>query len=42
MTPEAIVEGITAARKIRGSKLAILGHHYQREEVIRWGRFSRR
>jgi quinolinate synthase len=36
MTPDEIVEEITKARAILGDKLVILGHHYQREEVIRW------
>ena len=36
MSPEAIVEQIAVAREKLGDRLVILGHHYQREEVIRW------
>jgi quinolinate synthase len=39
MTPDEIVMGITRAREILGSRLVVLGHHYQREEVIRWADF---
>ncbi len=39
MTPEEIVAEITVKRAILGDKLVILGHHYQREEVIRWADF---
>ena len=36
MSPEEIAEKIAVAREKLGDKLVILGHHYQREEVIRW------
>ena len=39
MTPDEIVAEITKARAILGERLVILGHHYQREEVIRWADF---
>lgn len=39
MSPDEIVAEITKARAILGDRLAILGHHYQREEVIRWADF---
>src|SRR5215510_14492836 len=35
-TDDEIVERIAAAKAALGSKLVILGHHYQRDEVIRW------
>lgn len=35
-TPEALVDRITRAREVLGDRLLILGHHYQRDEVIRW------
>jgi quinolinate synthase len=34
--PEEIDEWIAAAKTALGSKLLILGHHYQRPEVIKW------
>src|SRR5215216_1262678 len=34
--PEEIDEWIGAAKAALGSKLLILGHHYQRPEVIKW------
>ena len=34
--PEEIDEWIAAAKAALGSKLLILGHHYQRPEVIKW------
>src|SRR5689334_13167930 len=39
MTPDEIAVGIARAKEILGSKLVILGHHYQREEVIHWADF---
>lgn len=36
MTEVEIAAGIAAAKEKLGDKLCILGHHYQREEVIRW------
>lgn len=39
MTPDELVIAIARAKEILGSKLVILGHHYQREEVIRWADF---
>ncbi len=35
-SPEELAARITAARAALGSRLLILGHHYQRPEVIRW------
>ncbi len=35
-SPEELVERIAAAKTTLGSRLLILGHHYQRDEVIRW------
>ena len=32
--PESLQERITRARELLGSRLVILGHHYQRDEVI--------
>ncbi len=39
MTPDEIAHGIAEAKRTLGSQLVILGHHYQREEVIRWADF---
>lgn len=39
MSPDEIVAEITEKRAILGDRLVILGHHYQREEVIRWADF---
>ena len=39
MSEDEIAVNIARAREILGSKLVILGHHYQREEVIRWADF---
>ncbi len=39
MSPDEIVERITEARAKLGTRLVILGHHYQRQEVIRWADF---
>ncbi len=35
-TPEELAEMIAAAKAALGDRLLILGHHYQRPEVIRW------
>jgi quinolinate synthase len=35
-TPELLDEWIGAAKKGLGERLMILGHHYQRDEVIKW------
>lgn len=35
-TPEELVDRIAAAKAALGDRLLVLGHHYQRDEVIRW------
>ncbi len=35
-SPEELAERVGSAKKKLGSRLLILGHHYQREEVMRW------
>ncbi|HUZ19814.1 MAG TPA: quinolinate synthase NadA [Acidimicrobiales bacterium] len=35
-TPEQLVAWISDARAALGGRLVILGHHYQRDEVMRW------
>ncbi|HUQ38760.1 MAG TPA: quinolinate synthase NadA [Acidimicrobiales bacterium] len=35
-TPEDLAARIAAAKATLGSRLFILGHHYQRDEVMRW------
>jgi quinolinate synthase len=35
-TPEQLAERIAAARQALGDRVLILGHHYQRDEVMRW------
>ncbi|MGH9127615.1 MAG: quinolinate synthase NadA [Acidimicrobiales bacterium] len=35
-TPDELAERIGAAREFLGPRLLILGHHYQRDEVMRW------
>ncbi len=35
-TPEELAEWIADAKASLGSRLFILGHHYQRDEVMRW------
>ena len=35
-TPDDLVMRIAAAKEALGDRLVILGHHYQRDEVIRW------
>src|SRR5688572_29190464 len=39
MNAEEIALAIARAKERLGSRLVILGHHYQREEVIRWADF---
>ena len=38
--PAEVQERIRAAREALGSRLVILGHHYQRDEVIRYADFT--
>jgi quinolinate synthase len=35
-TPEDLADRIAAAKATLGDRLMILGHHYQRDEVMRW------
>jgi quinolinate synthase len=35
-TPEELAEMISAAKEALGERLFILGHHYQRDEVMQW------
>jgi quinolinate synthase len=35
-SPEVLAEWIGAAKQTLGPRLLILGHHYQRDEVMRW------
>jgi len=35
-TPDELAERIAAAKAALGERLFILGHHYQRDEVMRW------
>jgi len=35
-SPDALAERIAAAKATLGERLFILGHHYQRDEIIRW------
>ena len=39
MSAEEIARRIAAAKARLGSRLVILGHHYQRDEIIRWADF---
>ncbi|MDA1142244.1 MAG: quinolinate synthase NadA [Planctomycetota bacterium] len=39
LTPEETDERIAAAKEALGSRLVILGHHYQRDEVIKFADF---
>src|SRR6266851_8879547 len=39
MEPEEIVDRIGTAKARLGARLVILGHHYQRDEIIRWADF---
>jgi quinolinate synthase len=34
--PEQLAEWIAAAKATLGSRLLVLGHHYQRDDVVRW------
>ncbi len=40
LTPEELDRRIRAARALLGERLVILGHHYQRDEVIRYADFT--
>ena len=40
LTPEEMDRRITAAKATLGSRLLILGHHYQRDEVIKFADFT--
>jgi len=35
-SPDDLVERIAAAKESLGDRLFVLGHHYQRDEVMRW------
>jgi quinolinate synthase len=35
-SPEELAERIAAAKAILGDRVYVLGHHYQRDEVMRW------
>jgi quinolinate synthase len=35
-TPESLADRIAAAKATLGSRVFVLGHHYQRDEVMRW------
>jgi quinolinate synthetase A protein len=39
MTDDAVARSISAAKTALGPRLVILGHHYQRDEIIRWADF---
>ncbi len=39
MTAEELEHRIAVAKTTLGSRLVILGHHYQRDEIIRWADF---
>lgn len=39
LSPEEIDTGIADARKALGEKVVVLGHHYQREDVIKYADF---
>jgi len=39
-TAEETAERIGAARALLGERAVILGHHYQRDEIIRWADFT--
>ncbi|HEX8336153.1 MAG TPA: quinolinate synthase NadA, partial [Pyrinomonadaceae bacterium] len=36
MSEGELYERVEAARRTLGARLVILGHHYQRDEVMRW------
>ena len=35
-TPDELADRIRAAKQTLGSRVFILGHHYQRDEVMAW------
>src|SRR5690242_5505715 len=37
---EETAERISAAKDLLGRRLVVLGHHYQRDEVIRWADYT--
>ena len=39
LTPEETYARIARARRCLGEDLVILGHHYQRDEIIKWADF---
>src|SRR5262245_56640295 len=39
MPDSELAERIARAKALLGSRLVILGHHYQRDEIIRWADF---
>jgi quinolinate synthase len=39
LSPEDLERRIRAARTALGERLVILGHHYQRDEIVRWADF---
>ena len=39
MTPDQVEDGIRYARKELGTKVTVLGHHYQRDDVIQFADF---
>src|SRR2546423_956319 len=40
LSPDDLIDGIAAAKRALGGRLVILGHHYQRDEIIRWADFT--
>ena len=40
LSPEIIAERIQKAKKLLGQKVVVLGHHYQRDEVIRFADYT--
>src|SRR3990172_9159048 len=40
LSPEEIIERIRIARERLGSRCIILGHHYQREDIIQFADFK--
>src|SRR5262245_23556208 len=39
MAPEEVAHRIASAKARLGGRLVVLGHHYQRDEIIRWADF---
>ncbi len=39
LNPQQTAQRIAEARSMLGEKLVVLGHHYQRDEIIRWADF---